>query len=175
MINMPDLNIEQYWDKIATVVLAAWGAWISTLSYLKDRPKVKVSLWDGYLMNPIRTGQDMRIISFEILNIGRRPVIIKKAMIKTDIVKYLLALPNQYIQYTLPIKLNENEDTTLTIAYKTLEDSCKENKCNAEYLVITDSSGKKYKAKFTNKEWAPLKCNTQKNWVLKILDKIWFH
>ena len=175
MINIPDLNIEQYWDKLATVVLAAWGAWISTLSYLKDKPKVKVNVWDSYLVYPGRARDAQRTVSFDILNTGRRPVIIKKAAIKTDTAQYMLPLQNQYIQYTLPIKLNENEDTSLIIPYKILENSCKENKCNAEYLVITDSSGKRYKAKFTWREWKSLKCNTEKNWFLKIIDKIWFH
>jgi len=174
MINIPDINIEQYWDKIATVVLAAWGAWISTLSYIKDNPRIKVYITKGQVGNlGFENRQDVLI--FGVMNIGRRPVVISKVTLQTDIKNDLLALPDAYIKYTLPIKLNENEDTSVIIDAKRIIDLCKREKCNIEYLVFTDAINKRYKCKLRSRDWKELKQNTNKNILKKIIDKIWFY
>lgn len=174
MINIPDLNIEQYWDKIATVVLAAWGAWISTLSYLKDNAKIKVYITKGQV-GDINFEYSQDVYIFGVMNVGRRPVVINKVTLQTDIKDDLLALPDAYIKYTLPVKLNENEETSVIIDAKRIIDLCKREKCNVEYLVFTDVTNKRYKCKLKNNSWKELKQNSAKSILKKIIDKIWFH
>jgi len=43
-------NIGANWDKVTTVVLAGWGAMLSTIIYLQDRPRIKVGVKRGAVL-----------------------------------------------------------------------------------------------------------------------------
>lgn len=160
------------WDEIATVSLALWGSIVSTLIYLNDRPKISVGMARGFTVPQMDNS-----IALSIRNSGRRPITVSNITFETDQKKdkkFLFPFPNQYWDYKLPMKLDENEEITQNIPYEIIKNTAEEEGVNVEYLIFKDSIGKEYKYKLSWRVWGDLKCNTKKNFIFKIIDLIKF-
>jgi len=74
-------NIGANWDRITTVVLAGWGAILSTIIYLQDKPKIKVGIKRGFTVG---MRQQIDTLSLVIRNAGRRPIVVESAEFETS-------------------------------------------------------------------------------------------
>lgn len=147
-------NILQNSDRIVTVVLAVWSAILSTILFLSDKPKIKVGMAHGFQIGGLNHMDSA--ITFSAVNYGRRPVTISNFTIKTSDNQYLFTMPNLFIKHELPVKLEENDDTSIIISYETLLNSVKENQTALKSVIFTDNVGKKYEKKFDKKLFSEL-------------------
>lgn len=153
-------NIGSNWDKITTVVLAGWGAILSTIIYLNDKPKIKLGIRRGFTVG---MAQQINTLSLVVQNSGRRPVVIESAEFSTTDGKSLFVFPNDYLVYDLPKKLNENEQITVTLNYDLVRQACIDEGKAVNELVFIDSLGKRYTKKLSWKHWSDLKWD---NWSM---------
>jgi hypothetical protein len=141
-------------DKLnLTTILALWGAVISTiLAFLKvrefyreDKPRIKVTVAGGYYVlpknHPKNPYGDKPLISITAVNIGRRPVTLKKAGLlrprDEEKKKYLLSVDS-----VTTIELTEGKSHD----YHLLEDEI-ENKgitSNRYVAFVIDGAGRYY-------------------------------
>lgn len=173
MIKVEEIIKSIEWDKLATVILALWGAVLSTIIFLKDKPNIKVSLQRGFFFN--KTTKDLLILV--IVNSGRSPINVISARFFTDDSKdkaVILPLPDQYLDYNLPRTLGENEQINLSIPYDIVKSCAEESGLNINYIGFTDTLGNVYKSKLNWRIWSDLKFNKSKNFVLKVIERIRF-
>ena len=71
-------------DSILTIVLAAWGSILSTIIYLQDRPKIKVGLTRGSVINLPSVQNSEDVLRLSIRNYGRSPLTISSVAFGTD-------------------------------------------------------------------------------------------
>ncbi len=162
-------------DSILTIVLAAWGSILSTIIYLQDRPKIKVGLTRGSVINLPSVQNSEDVLRLSIRNYGRRPLTISSVAFGTDKPRNereILFLKEHFIVYDLPKQLLENSEISLVMKYESLKSCAKRDNVNINYLVFSDTLGKSYKTKLSWRKWADLKCNINKNPFLKLIDKI---
>jgi hypothetical protein len=136
-----------------TMILAIWGAVISTVLallkvkefYREDRPKIKVSVAGDYIVIPKESLQnpygDKPLVSITAVNIGRRPVTLKKGALLlpkgVQKKKYLLGLGS-----IGSIELTEGQSHD----YYLLEDEIKEKGLTPDKYVacVIDAAGRRY-------------------------------
>lgn len=107
------------WDKVATVTLALWGATLSTILYLKDRPKIKVSLSRGFITTPPFSN----ILICSISNSGRRPINVTNFSFETNQKDKVISFvyPSNYVENTIPnfpFRVEENSNIDIKIFYE---------------------------------------------------------
>ena len=162
-------------DSILTIVLAAWGSILSTIIFVQDRPRIKVGLTDGSIINLPSVNKSEKILRLSIKNYGRRPLTISSVAFGADKPKNereAFFLKEHFFTYDLPKELPENSEISLVMKYESLKSYAKEDNININYLVFSDTLGKNYKAKLSWRKWSDLKCNKDKNIFLKLIDRI---
>ncbi len=159
-LNLVFQNIGANWDKITTIVLAGWGAILSTIIYLQDRPRIKVGVKRGFTVG---MQQQIDTLSLVIRNAGRRPIVVESAEFETSDRKSLFVFPNDYLVYDLPKKLDENEQITVTLNYDLVKHACIDERKSVDSVVFIDSIGNKYKKKLSWRYWSDLKWD---NWSM---------
>jgi hypothetical protein len=123
---------------IATIVLALWGSVLSTIMFFQDRSRIKVGFDNSFLIHD----SVVPVFSFTVINYGRRPITINSFIIKTsNSSPYPIIMPNEYIKYELPQKLNENEICSIVIEKSNFQ---RIKDCKIKKVYFTDILGKKY-------------------------------
>lgn len=162
-------------DSILTIVLAAWGSILSTIIFLQDRPRIKVGLTKGSVISLPSVDSSEEILRLSIRNYGRRPLTISSVAFGTDKPKNereAFFLKEHFFIYDLPKELPENSEISLVMKYKSLKSCAEKDNVNINYLVFSDTLGKRYKTKLSWRKWPDLKCNKNKNIFLKLIDRI---
>jgi hypothetical protein len=130
---------------IVSIVVAAVSLTISTLNYLRDKPKVKVSLqWDMVVTRGRNTDPRKRVGCVVVTNLGRRPVFIHSVWLKlpkaVDPPLFLIA------QSMSGIKLGEGDAAR---PYEVNQELLKQYALHWRKLraMAVDSAGKEYYSK----------------------------
>ena len=136
-----------------TTILAIWGAVVSTILaflrvkefYREDRPKIKVTVEGDYYVLPKNHPQnpyrDKPLVSITAINVGRRPVTLKKAGLlmprNKEKKKYLVGVDS-----VTSIDLTEGKSHD----YHLLEDEIKNKGLTPDKYVafVIDAAGKYY-------------------------------
>ena len=141
-------------DKLTlTTILAIWGAVISTILallkvkevYREDKPRIKVTVVGGYYVLPKNHPQnpygDKPLVSITAVNIGRRPVTLKKAGL-------LMPRGQKKKKYLLNVDSITSIDLTegKSHDYYLLEDKIKNKGLTPDKYVafVIDAAGKYY-------------------------------
>jgi len=132
--------------ELFTLIIAAWGALLSTWLALKDRGRVRVTL-ESYFLPPDPPGTGWQVLPEFIgtylvivgTNHGRRPITIGDAGVRltdgTDFTEVFLPPKTSF-----PCKLEEGDTIRLDVQVKNaLKD--------AAFAWLKDTTGKIYKAK----------------------------
>lgn len=128
---------DQNFYAVAAFTISAISLTISLLAYLRDKPKMKVTVFKNAFF---KGAGSTRYISVIMTNVGRRPLTAHLIGIRNmwDF-KETLVFPGAK---GLPQKLNEGEDVTCIFPRTILEN---ESWKGVAYVLATDNTGKEYK------------------------------
>jgi len=105
--------------EVITIVVALWGAGLSTAlairDYFKDRPRLKVYSFVGEL--PVPSGKPPRFIILQVTNVGHRPITICDAGLELSNGSYKDYNPITG-PYSLPKKLEGGDLLNIPIVYE---------------------------------------------------------
>ena len=141
------------WDIIITLIIAIYGAILSTYSIWNARKEhkheIKVELAYGFSTNPLSPKGLLLILS--ALNIGRKPVTLSSMGLilpSKDIKYYTILRPNSNVSF--PYDLPEGKRCSVWIGTKELAENLKHEGFSGEINLrgyYGDAIGGKYKSK----------------------------
>jgi len=136
---MPAITLSEL-AAVLGMVLGTAGFVMALMNYVRDRPKIKVSV--NWHMEEVRTGEKMGIVT--VSNIGRRPIFISMAVMR---------VPKQFKPHHFLLmesvqgqKLSEGDaPARIRVTLKDMEQYAKVWRDVRVY--VEDSAGRKYFAK----------------------------
>jgi hypothetical protein len=150
MLSSPNFNI-------LTILLAGWGAILSTILAVREinKDKRKIKVFSDFFVNVDSELGEKSTIFIRAVNIGHRPIEIIKAGFLYEKGQDYYSMANRRESYPLPQRLADGESVTIKYNLTDFESIMLDDKnkeVRLEKVYVEDSEGRRYVKKLSREE-----------------------